>query len=99
MNACICSRSSSGIVHHGRRRVAHLAPVDKAGDGGGGLVVYITQWCGRGSISPICLYKPSADTSVVVVATTAIATCIVVAIDGGATAADVSAAHVSSSIV
>ena len=52
VNACICSRSASGMVHHGRRRVAHFVPVARAGGGSGGLTVYITQCCGRGAFSP-----------------------------------------------
>jgi hypothetical protein len=43
VNACICRRSSFGMVHHGRGRVAQLVPIDWAGIGGGGLAVYMTQ--------------------------------------------------------
>ena len=43
VNACICRRSSSGMVHHGRRRVAQLVPIDWAGNGGRGLAVYMTH--------------------------------------------------------
>jgi hypothetical protein len=42
VNACICKRSSSGMAHHGRRRVAQLVPIDWAGISGGGLAVYMT---------------------------------------------------------
>ena len=43
VNTCTCSRSASGMVHHGRQRVALLVPVDRAGAGGGGLAVYMSQ--------------------------------------------------------
>ena len=69
MNVCMCSRASSGIVHDGRRRVAQLAPLDRAGASGGGIAMYITQWLfwdssldyrdtdndGREFYCPVCL--------------------------------------------
>ncbi len=42
--ACICIHSVSGMVHHGRRRVAQFVPVDRAGRGCGGFItVYMAQ--------------------------------------------------------
>ena len=43
MNAYICMRSASGIVHHGRRRAEQLVPVDRDGIGGGGLTEYMNR--------------------------------------------------------
>ena len=53
VKACIWSRSFSGIVHHGWRRVACLGPVESAGGGIVGLVGYMTQKGGRGAIAPM----------------------------------------------
>ena len=53
VKACIWSRSSSGMVHHGGRRVACLGPVERAGGGVVGLAVYMTQKGGRGAIAPM----------------------------------------------
>ena len=53
MKACICRRSASGLAHQGRRRVAQSVPVEQAGIGDCGLAVYMTQWVGRGVVSPI----------------------------------------------
>ena len=46
-------RPTSEMLHHERRRVAQLVPVYRAGCGGGGLAEYMTQWIGRGDVSPI----------------------------------------------
>ncbi len=53
VKACILSRSSSGMVHHGGRRVACLGPVESASGGVVGLAVYMTQKGGRGAIAPM----------------------------------------------
>ena len=53
MKAFICRRSASGMVHHGRRRVAQLVFVDRASNVGCGSAMYMTQWVGRGTIPPI----------------------------------------------
>ncbi len=53
VNACICRRSASGMVHHGGRRVEFLGPVASAGVGVAGLDMYMTQNGGRGAIAPI----------------------------------------------
>ena len=53
VNACICRRSASGMVHHGGRRVELLGLVASAGVGVSGLDVYMTQNGGRGAIAPM----------------------------------------------
>jgi len=53
VKACIYRRSASGMVNHGRRSVAQLLLVDRAGSGGGGLAEYMTQCIGQGAVSPI----------------------------------------------
>ena len=53
VNACICRRSASGMVHHGGRRVEFLGPIASAGVGVAGLDVYMTHNGGRGAVAPI----------------------------------------------
>ncbi len=53
VNACICRRSASGMVHHGGRRVEFLDPVASAGVGVVGLSVYRTHNAGWGGVAPI----------------------------------------------
>ena len=53
MKAYMQSLSSSGMVHHGGRRVACLGPVESAGGGVVGLAVYMTQKGGRGAVAPM----------------------------------------------
>ncbi len=53
MKACICSRSATGIVHHGGRRVEFLGPVARTVVVVVGLAVYMTQKGGRGAVAPM----------------------------------------------
>ena len=53
VNAFICRRSASGMVHHDGRRVHFLGPAASAGVGVVGLAVYMTQNGGRGVVAPI----------------------------------------------